>query len=135
MTEVPALLLVDHGSRREEANQNLLRAAAVVREQAPGLDVFVAHMELSMPDIAAAFEACAKAGHTEMVVFPWFLAEGRHVREDIPRLCKEAGQKTGVRYRIASPFGVDAQMAAVALARAGLQSKERPSKEAEGEKT
>ena len=119
---MPALLLVDHGSRREEANQNLSRAAEVVREQAAGLDVFVAHMELAMPDIAAAFDACAKAGHEELIVFPWFLAEGRHVREDIPRLCKEAGDKTGIRYRIASPFGVDEQMAAVALTRAGLLS-------------
>ncbi|MFK8004444.1 MAG: sirohydrochlorin chelatase [Polyangiales bacterium] len=121
---MPALLLVDHGSRREEANENLSRAAEVVREQAPGLDVFVAHMELSMPDIAAAFDACAKAGHEELIVFPWFLAEGRHVREDIPQLCKEAGEKTGIRYRIASPFGVDEHMAAVALTRAGLHTKE-----------
>ena len=91
-----ALLLVDHGSRRAEANRNLDRAAEVVREQAPELLVFTAHMELSAPDIDAAFAEAAKAGVEELVVFPWFLANGRHVREDIPRLCAAAGEVHGL---------------------------------------
>lgn len=115
-----ALLLVDHGSRREEANQNLSRAAAVVRERAPDLHVEVAHMELAEPSIAQGFGACVAAGATEVIVFPWFLAEGRHVREDIPQLSAEAAEAHGVKHRVAPPFGIDGLLADLALRRAGL---------------
>lgn len=117
-----ALLLVDHGSRRSSANENLLLAADAIRQQAPGLLVHIAHMELAEPDIESGFAACVSDGATEIVVFPWFLASGRHVQADIPRLCKAAQEANGgVAFRIAPPFGVDAMMAEVALRRAKLE--------------
>ncbi|MEM6955616.1 MAG: CbiX/SirB N-terminal domain-containing protein [Myxococcota bacterium] len=116
-----ALLLVDHGSRRAEANENLLHAAEAVRECAPDLPVFAAHMELAEPTIAEAFAECAAAGAEEVIVFPWFLARGRHVREDIPRLCAEAAEAHGLRNLVAEPFGVHRLLAELALERAGLR--------------
>lgn len=115
-----ALLLVDHGSRRSEANENLERAAEAIRKEAPELMVAVAHMELAEPSIDAGFRKCVEAGATELVVFPWFLANGRHVQKDIPELCAAASEKHGVPHRLAPPFGVDALMAKIALGRAGL---------------
>ena len=102
-----ALLLVDHGSRRASANENLSLVAPIAREQlGEGAIVEVAHMELAEPTIAQAFDACVAAGATEVVVFPWFLAAGRHAREDIPQLVAEAAKKhPGVGYRVAEPFG------------------------------
>lgn len=118
-----ALLLVDHGSRRKEANENLDRAAEAIRKEAPELMVVVAHMELAEPTIDTGFEQCAEAGVTELVVFPWFLAEGRHVKQDIPELCEAASKRHKLPFRLAPPFGVDVLMAKIALARAGLNGR------------
>ena len=117
-----ALLLVDHGSRRAAANDNLEAIAELARERL-GEDAIVrfAHMELAEPTIARAFDECVAAGADEVVVFPWFLASGRHAREDIPRLVAEAAKRhPGVRHRVTSPFGPHPLLVDAALAIAGL---------------
>jgi len=102
-----ALLLVDHGSPRASANENLRLVAPIARERlGERAIVEVAHMELAEPTIAQAFDACVAAGATEVVVFPWFLASGRHAREHIPQRVAEAAQRhPGIAYRVTDPFG------------------------------
>ena len=101
------VILVDHGSRREESNMMLLDA---VREfaAASGLPIVEpAHMELAEPSIAAAFDRCVERGATTVVVFPYFLLPGRHWHEDIPRLSAEAAAAhPGVRYLVTAPFAL-----------------------------
>jgi sirohydrochlorin ferrochelatase len=65
-----AILLVDHGSRRPEANRQLERIARLVAERVPDTIVRFAHMELAPPDVAAGVAACAAAGARELVVHP-----------------------------------------------------------------
>ena len=81
-----ALVILDHGSRRAEAHAQLEALAASVRERAPELFVSVAHLELAEPSLADAVEACIAAGAQEVCVHPLFLAPGRHLADDVPRL-------------------------------------------------
>lgn len=116
-----ALLLVDHGSRREQANASLAQAAKLVREQAPDAIVEVAHMELAPPTIADAFDRCVQRGARHVHIFPWFLSHGRHVTEDIPRLVASAAEAhEGVTFEIAEPFGLHPLLARVVMERCGL---------------
>lgn len=113
-----AIVLVDHGSRRVEANDMLRDVARLVREAAPGAHVEIAHMELAPPSIADALRACVEAGATDITVHPYLLAPGRHSTEDIPRLTAEAASEhPGLRFRVTEPLGLDARIAAVILAR------------------
>lgn len=119
MESHPAIILIDHGSRRPGANDALEAAAAQVRALAPERFVAVAHMELSKPDLSAAVAACAGEGFREIVVVPWFLAHGRHSTEDIPRLAAAArAEHPGVTVRVARPLGPDPLLAELALRRA-----------------
>ncbi len=43
-----------------------------------------AFLELTEPSIPQGIDECAARGVTELIVLPYFLAAGRHVREDIP---------------------------------------------------
>src|SRR5256885_3572444 len=86
------VVLVDHGSRREESNAMLLD---VVRDFAQATAISIvepAHMELAEPSIATAFARCVVRGATTVVVFPYFLLPGRHWNEDIPRLAAAAAK-------------------------------------------
>src|SRR4051794_33907764 len=86
------VVLVDHGSRRDESNAMLLD---VVRDfaQATGMPIVEpAHMELAEPSIATAFARCVARGATSVVIFPYFLLPGRHWHDDIPRLAAAAAK-------------------------------------------
>ena len=115
-----AVLLIDHGSRRAEANEMLERVASLVRAEAGGaLLVRTAHMELAEPTIAQGFAACVAEGATEVVALPFMLAPGRHAIEDIPRLVEEAARAhPNVTWRVAEPIGAHPLLARIVLDRA-----------------
>jgi sirohydrochlorin ferrochelatase len=117
MQQVPdhvGVIIVDHGSRKQEANQMLEKVAALYREMSGHALVEAAHMELAEPSIAQAFEKCVARGATRIVVHPYFLAPGRHVTQDIPELAAEAAaQFPGVHHTVTNPLGIDARMAAI----------------------
>lgn len=113
-----AILLVDHGSVKAEANALLEEIARLVAEIAPGYHVEAAHMELAPPDIAAGVEACVEAGATDITVMPYMLAPGRHSTGDIPRMALDAAQKyEGIQIRVSAPLGSDSRLAEVILER------------------
>src|SRR6266850_167227 len=90
MTTKPALLLIDHGSRRQDANDLLPQVARMVREMSGFKIVYFAHMELAEPTIQQGFDACVAAGADEVIVHPYFLGPGRHSISDIPRMVAQA---------------------------------------------
>jgi sirohydrochlorin ferrochelatase len=117
-----AVLLIDHGSRRDEANEMMDCMANLVQAMA-GSDVVVryAHMELCEPSIAAGVRQCVEAGATELIVFPYMLSPGKHSTGDIPRMVAEAARPfPGLAVRVTSAFGVHEKLAEVILGRAGL---------------
>jgi len=115
------LLLIDHGSRRADANAQLEDMAARVRLLQPNAVVAFAHMEQAEPTIAKAMAALAAAGVTEIVALPYFLSDGRHVSEDIPLMLREAAVRLrGVSVRCGTPLGPHDALAALLLERAGI---------------
>ena len=119
-SEKPAILLVDHGSRRPEANEQLEEIARLLRARQPGRIVHVAHMEIAPPSIAEGIAACVDDGAREVVVHPYLLAPGRHSTEDIPAQCAAAVRDLpGVEVRVSPPLGVHEKLIDVILERLG----------------
>jgi sirohydrochlorin ferrochelatase len=127
---VKAILLIDHGSTRDESNRMLECMATLVRHLV-GDEVVVehAHMELAEPSIDAGFANCVRAGATEVIAFPYMLSPGKHSTRDIPRLVSEAARSfPGVAFRVTPAFGVHEKLAEVIL----LRADEKPMREAGG---
>jgi sirohydrochlorin ferrochelatase len=113
-----ALLLIDHGSTRDDANDLLPRVARMVRDMSDFEIVCYAHMELAEPTIQQGLDTCVAAGATEVIVHPYFLSPGRHSVSDIPRMVAEAAAKyAGVSYRLTEPLGLDPKMGELILKR------------------
>lgn len=119
-----AILLVDHGSIRQEANEMLVDMADLVqRMTGPEVVVRYAHMELADPTIDEGFANCVKAGASEVIVFPYMLSPGRHSTTDIPRMVNEAAAKhAGVTFSVTPPFGIEEKLGEIILARAQLSA-------------
>ncbi len=113
-----AILLVDHGSRREEANQQLEALAQILRDRIEDTIVETAHLEIVQPDIDAGLDRCVERGATGIVVLPYFLAPGRHTRSDIPEAVESARERhPGVAMRIAEPLGIHDKIVELLLER------------------
>ena len=116
------ILIVDHGSVRNEAN-DMLRSMADLIQTMAGPDVIVryGHMELAEPNIAAGFSRCVEAGATEVTVFPYMLSPGRHSTSDIPRMVADVARTfPHVSFSVTPAFGLHEKLAEVVLERAGL---------------
>jgi sirohydrochlorin ferrochelatase len=104
-----AILLVDHGSRRTEANAHLAAVADAVRARIPGETVEIAHMDIAEPTIAQGIARCVDSGAQLIVVHPYFLGPGRHAQESIPKLVDAAAQQhPDVKIRMSDPLGLHA---------------------------
>jgi sirohydrochlorin ferrochelatase len=118
-----AILLIDHGSVREEANHMLACMANLVQHVVgAGTLVRFAHMELAAPSIGEGFAACVRDGASEVVAFPYMLSPGKHSTRDIPRLVSEAAAAhPHVRYSVTPAFGVHEKLAEIVAERAGVE--------------
>ena len=117
-----AILLIDHGSTRQEANEMLASVRDMVQQQA-GSEILVcyAHMELAEPTIDQGIAECVSRGATEIIAFPYMLSPGKHATRDIPRLVAQAAEKfPGVTFSVTPAFGVHEKLGEVVLERAGV---------------
>ena len=101
------IIIVDHGSKVAAANERLERLCeGYAATRAPKHWVVrPAHMELASPSISEAFDALVEAGCATVVCHPFFLSQGRHVREDVPALLDEAASRHNVPYSLTPPLG------------------------------
>jgi len=104
------IIIVDHGSRRDESNQMLEEVAALFAKRFTERFEIVepAHMELAEPSIATAYGKCVQRGAWRIVVAPFFLGPGKHWTQDIPSLTAHAAaQHPGTSYHVTPTLGLD----------------------------
>ena len=86
-----ALLLVAHGSRRQQSNDEVrVIAEKLTQHCADQYNIIhAAFLELAEPLIPDGIKMCIDDGATEVLVLPYFLNSGRHVVEDIPEIVND----------------------------------------------
>ena len=86
---VEAIILIGHGSRIPGAGGDMERVALRMRERMPGKIIETCAMSKLGPHFPEIFRKCAAAGAKKIIVIPYFLYMGVHIREDIPRIMRE----------------------------------------------
>lgn len=114
-----AIIVFAHGSSVEAANQAV---RAVTREvaQAGGFPLMeTAFLELAQPDLPAAVERMHAAGAQRIVVVPYFLTLGIHLRRDLPRIVDGiVGRYHGLSIEVTDPLDGHPALARIVLERA-----------------
>jgi sirohydrochlorin cobaltochelatase len=105
-----ALVLFAHGSRDADWARPFQQLAETLRKK---LDqpVELAYLEFMQPDLDHAIAALAGKGITAIRVVPVFLAQGGHLKDDLPRLAASARQKhPQVKIELAPAIGEQASV-------------------------
>lgn len=115
---MPSLLIIAHGSRRAASNDEVRALAEIVRAEAGAAydHIETAFLELAEPSIPDGLATLAAKGATEIVAFPYFLAAGTHVAQDIPEeIAGFTAEHPAVTVRLAPHLGASPTLPAAIL--------------------
>jgi len=88
-----ALVLFAHGARDSQWSEPFRAMQKAVASRRPDLTVELAFLEIMQPALGDCVTRLAKDGHERIVIAPLFLAQGGHLKKDLPRLLKDLGAK------------------------------------------
>lgn len=125
-----ALLLIAHGSRQSDANADLHHVAEVLRGEG-WATVVASFLELAEPSIEEGGRRCVAAGSTTVVMVPYFLSAGVHVKRDLSE-ARDAlsGEFPEVNFILAEPMGRHPLLVSIVAERAAealTRESQRPS--------
>ncbi len=84
-----AIVIFAHGSSVESAN-DAVRTVSKTVAATGGFDLWeTAFLEMGKPDLPAAVECLIARGAEKIVVLPYFLTAGIHLKRDLPRIVGE----------------------------------------------
>jgi sirohydrochlorin ferrochelatase len=87
------ILLFAHGSPVEEANRGVHDLAEKIEAAGPYRYVRAAFLDGGQPDLPAGVMHAAEAGLERLIIIPYFLTVGLHLRRDLPKLVAVAKEK------------------------------------------
>jgi sirohydrochlorin cobaltochelatase len=106
MASDSALVLFAHGSRDPEWARPFEALRARLERRLPATPVVLAFLEQMQPSLPAAIGMLADQGIERVTVLPLFMAQGRHLREELPRIVARACEDNpGVLVRTSAPVG------------------------------
>lgn len=96
-------ILLAHGSSDLNWSRTFeeLAAPALARHNSSEL----AFMELSKPSLEDKVKEAKDQGAEKVLVLPLFLAEGRHLRKDVPAMLAEYEERYGIKTSLLPPIG------------------------------
>jgi len=87
------IVLFGHGARDPEWAGPMRRMAARIEAQAPAVPVRLAFMEFMSPTLDEAVDQLVAAGVGRIRVVPVFLAQGGHLKRDVPLAVAAAARR------------------------------------------
>jgi sirohydrochlorin cobaltochelatase len=83
---VRGIVLFAHGSRDPEWARPFEAIRELVRRQRPECPIEIAYLEHMGPPLEEAVATLVDEGASSIAVFPLFMAQGGHLKQDLPRL-------------------------------------------------
>ena len=102
-----ALLVIAHGSRGAESNDEIRTLAEKLKSESGNYDLIsYGFLELADPDITSSCQQLISQGVTQITVLPYFLVAGKHVTQDVPKQIKQIqSNNPQVKFTIAPYIG------------------------------
>lgn len=113
--EKTGIIILGHGSKLKEANNTLRDVTKQIKRQGPDL-IEPAYLQLHKPALHASVKKIIKKGCRKVIIVPFFLFMGNHVKRDIPREIKnEERAYPGVEFVYAKNIGGDPRIGEIVI--------------------
>jgi sirohydrochlorin cobaltochelatase len=86
------IVLFAHGARDPDWARPFQEICGRIRTSRPEYPVELAFLELMEPNLEDAIRSLADQGASAITVFPLFMAQGGHLKEDLPKILGEIRQ-------------------------------------------
>ncbi len=108
------VILLGHGSIREQANVEIRAMWAMMQTQLPELDIRGSFVEVADPTLEQTIDQAVEDGANHIVIVPMFLTRGNHLSNGIPRILDGVRQKyPTVQIDLTQHLGVDPLLAEI----------------------
>src|SRR5438093_7215050 len=84
-TPPASIIVFAHGSQVREANEGVAELAAKIADRS-GVPARAAFLDVASPSLAEAVSLAVGSGARRVILVPFFLTLGLHMREDLPKL-------------------------------------------------
>lgn len=106
MSEI--LIILGHGSRREEANEEIKAIYNLVKKANPTWQVSYAFVEFAHPSLEERVRELVKMGKKTIVLTPVFLTVGNHLAQGLPKRFRTLEEENpGLKLVMAKHLGAD----------------------------
>jgi sirohydrochlorin cobaltochelatase len=100
------LVLFAHGARDPEWARPFEAIRDRIRVQRPQLPLALAYLEIMSPALEEALDELAAKGASAITVFPLFMAQGGHLKQDLPRILDDIRtRKPGLSISLETAIG------------------------------
>jgi sirohydrochlorin ferrochelatase len=114
----PAIILFAHGSAVEDANEGVRKLARRIQRQGGYAYVRASFLGPGKPELGPAIAEAVARGFRRIVVIPYFLTLGIHLRRDLPRLVAvEKKKHPGLEIQVGRSLEDHPEMASLVLSR------------------
>lgn len=108
------ILILAHGSREKSTEQTLQQVVKYLGEIFSEEVIETAYLQFSNIDLHTGFENLKAKGVDNIVVIPYFLFEGVHIKEDIPKEIDDyLKENKDIKITMGKTLGADKRLAEI----------------------
>ncbi len=108
------ILILAHGSREKSTQNTLNQIVDYLKADFKGYEIESSYLQFSDNNLENGLNSLKAKGATEIVVIPYFLFSGVHIREDIPEEIKcYTAKNPDIKISMGETLGADKRLAQI----------------------
>ena len=112
------VIILGHGSRRPEANQEIIDIAEQVKIRSGSALYETCFLQFGQPDLSEGIQRMVASGVEKITVIPLLLAVGNHIQVELPRLLRQQKELyPGLTLLLAPHLGADSRIVEIVMDR------------------
>lgn len=112
------ILVLAHGSREKSAEVTLRKIISILKEEIKDCIIEYALLQFSQANVKNALDKLVERGAKNIKIIPYFLFEGVHIRENIPKEIDEYMKSNkDVKISIGKTLGTDKRLVEILIDR------------------
>ncbi|AEG59182.1 sirohydrochlorin chelatase [Desulforamulus ruminis] len=112
------VIILGHGSRRPEANQEIRDIAEQVKMRTGDVIYETCFLQFGQPALSEGIQRMVASGVEKITVIPLLLAVGNHIQVELPRLLRQQKELyPGLTLLLAPHLGADSRIVEIVMDR------------------